>query len=924
MMSKRTNSIIIFVLIFLLSISLVNGFNVLDRLDFYLEMEDATDSTGGHYIENQNAMPFNVMGKHNYAGNPASAATQRLVVFGAKAPQNYTCRGWVNISGAGSGSREGLFGSSNVAGNDDIFVVEKDAANRFHAMYQSAGTFAEVTTAGAYNDDTYHHLVVVRQDDLLRFLLDGVLVGTDLGDAGQGVLNQNITVGSLGFAGLYADVVDIDEVACFNYSWNVSEALADYNSGVGVFFEQGLSLTLINYYNSSSLTTFTANITNSSNPTGTTIHTTNGTIEYSYGQVVNITIFNITGSEGVFFNRTYTDVNSSNPLQAMTWQSIVYTYAEELYTNSSLCNFNLSIGTQANTSTNCFTTHYVDSGLFNYSGKQVGYETNSSGNITLSPLETVNQTIYFYNNIINVTAYDNYTLDPILSFNITIEGRQHQTTTGNITGVYCNLNLTNISISSYNYLSTSILHNTSNSTANISMQSLISYFHFINGQDNQTINNATITITPPSGSSFQLLTNSTGGINFSNNNVFGQYTITFEAQQGYISPLSFYVNITAATTPVRRNFTISQAVLRINIYDRETGDYLNKPTNVILFGYFNTTVNNGSLDIYNLTIESGTHTIQALSSGYGAEQKQVTFSNQEELTIDFYLLNVTGSNTGTLYVSTVDEFYRTISEAYVTLLEYDAETTTYKSVSECLTNSNGECQFYIELNVKTYILTASKTISGYEYSDTTNPEIIKSNNEVRQLFLTYSPQTSILNIYGLFFNATEMYDWDSVNKSLIIAYFSTMDGSTAQLCLRYLEDNTQTYLTCLNASTGILIGAEQTLNRTKDYEAELYLLTSTNTKFHLISFYYPSEDSLESILSLFKLAKPIVLFLWLIILVVSLWLKNVTLYGFLAIILSFVEIIVLFPNILFMTGTVLKFIIGLFIIDTARKRQDSG
>ncbi|MCH7551835.1 hypothetical protein IIB49_00330, partial [Patescibacteria group bacterium] len=88
-----------------------------------------------------------------------------------------------------------------------------------------------------------------------------------------------------GFSDSFSLIGGLDEVGFWNRYLTEQERSELYNNGIGLnpFFVAKFDLTLINEYNSSSITTFTANITNSSNPTGTTIHTTNGTIIYPIG-----------------------------------------------------------------------------------------------------------------------------------------------------------------------------------------------------------------------------------------------------------------------------------------------------------------------------------------------------------------------------------------------------------------------------------------------------------------------------------------------------------------------------------------------------------------------------------------------------------------------------------------------------------------
>lgn len=162
-----------------------------------------------------------------------------------------------------------------------------------------------------------------------------------------------------------------------------------------------------NFINDSFFNDFSAIINNS------VINTSNGSIYYDYDEIVNITVI-----VPNHFNRSYLNYNTSTNLNSEHWQSVVYSYAQELYSNISIFNFNLTIGNQFNISNGNFTTHYLNADFYEYDGKANNFFYNNSGNFTLSPLEVLNHTIDFYNYRINVTAIELLSGDPISNFNV--------------------------------------------------------------------------------------------------------------------------------------------------------------------------------------------------------------------------------------------------------------------------------------------------------------------------------------------------------------------------------------------------------------------------------------------------------------------------------------------------------------------------
>lgn len=267
----------------------------------------------------------------------------------------------------------------------------------------------------------------------LRFMINDTIIGED-STACSGLVDISgfSGGGKLGNSEVALDTqwaFNLDEFyGWLNYSFTDEDHDGAYLTGVGsfvplfvppTFFE----LTLRNIYNSTLLNVFTANITNSSNPTGTTIHTTNGTIVYPFGQIVNITIFNITGVEGIYFNQTLVNIDTDINKRADTWQSVLVLDAQEKISNVSAGAFNATVlGSfpQFNVSNSSnFTTFLLNTGIYNVTGIS-NFTFNSIGSFTVVSLQQVNGTLFFGNNQLNISAVNNITDAAINIFSVDV------------------------------------------------------------------------------------------------------------------------------------------------------------------------------------------------------------------------------------------------------------------------------------------------------------------------------------------------------------------------------------------------------------------------------------------------------------------------------------------------------------------------
>ena len=393
--------------------------------------------------------------------------------------------------------------------------------------------------------------------------------------------------------------------------------------------------------------------------------------------------------------------------------------------------------------------------------------------------------------------------------------------------------------------------------------------------------------------------------------VYNESSFIIESNASNCSWIYFY----------RSNYERVETQLIVNIYNRETGTLLNDSESTVnLFGYFSDTTTNGTYEFSNTSIIDGFYILQVLSNGYGTEQKTINISGDEVATVNFYLLNLTGDNTGYLFVNNKDIFGRYVVGADDVLLEYDSDSLAYLDVSQCVSNSNGECQFLIELNEKTYMVSGSKIQDSLTLFDILEPEILTTDNEVRNLILSaqLTGESTIIDGVDLYSDET-VSNWNLSNTSKVVAYFDVLSGSSREFCISYYANDIEIYLNCVNSSTGILTSETQSLNRSLDYRVEVYLL-SGSTAYVYDTYYYNSAGSFEFLMNEDHYAEPFILISWIAIISIGLYFQNVSLACLLGMILPFVELFI-FPNRLILSVSVIKFLICWGMATLSRKKE---
>jgi len=366
--------------------------------------------------------------------------------------------------------------------------------------------------------------------------------------------------------------------------------------------------------------------------------------------------------------------------------------------------------------------------------------------------------------------------------------------------------------------------------------------------------------------------------------------------------------------------------LTIEIYDRITSNLITEDTTVIIqnYGTFNTST--GIVNIDNFTTSTQTFTTFASSTGYPTEQINFAINDINDTTVEIYLLNTSSANAGNLIVETYDEFYNYIVGANVKLLEYVPLSDSFTQVSQCYSDSNGECIFNVELNAKYYIVQAT-----YQDGDDTlfaqstdTGQLIKLDETVIALYLRTSdvfvlPETHDLVIIP---SNTELVG----NTSYLTATFNDVSNTDHTVCIGYYTVNglneVEQINSCEVGSSGIVnFAGGYLLDRDYTWVAKIYVIEETGQETVYYSYRYDASSGTIFTSWGSEILKVIIFALVLALLGLSLYMKNMKVFAIGIIVLSPMSLR-WHPNL--MGGVTMSFIIVLAVCIlylTARKED---
>lgn len=324
--------------------------------------------------------------------------------------------------------------------------------------------------------------------------------------------------------------------------------------------------------------------------------------------------------------------------------------------------------------------------------------------------------------------------------------------------------------------------NSNNDSLNFTINPIITInFHNLSGNN---VTGYTATITHPDGRISTPTPDSNGAILLSpvNNGSLdlGVHNITFSKLGFAIETFQF--NVTETSGGTFEVFNVTNSQITLTIFDRETNTVLTGLTTITLIattgGSSNTTT--GYLNISNINFISEQYQIIATHTGYETETIYFTYNNQQILNKEIYLLQSNSTEIGTINIQVETTGAEFVEGAICIASEWDSSISGFRSVAEGLTNINGLTTLNLELNIKSYRFTCSK--SGI--SSSTNSQIIQSSGTTIPVILDVSvgvrPEDTFGGITGSLTNET----FNSTHDIITFNWFDEFNlDNTGQLAV---------------------------------------------------------------------------------------------------------------------------------------------
>jgi hypothetical protein len=634
-------------------------------------------------------------------------------------------------------------------------------------------------------------------------------------------------------------------------------------------------------------------------------------------------------------------------------------------TNSNVnTTLNLGNGSTYQIGTNTLNVNYtlynISEGNYNISTFSFNNQTNVSSsiyaytfdytapNITVIGNLTQTQFQVNFSNIFNVTD----TLSDVASCKINITYLMNVTNASQYNDlINCTDTHTFQAVGNYNWFVTATDNagNAATLSVNGTIHPLV-YVQFYNTDLASLVSNYNATIYRPDNTTTPAtFTNSTtleiSAFNSTSDTILsGNYQIEF-SKLGYVTS-NFTIPLNETSGELTYTFNLSITNIIVNIYDRTTGNVLSGTSvTVNILGLANQTTTTGQVIFQNYSFAIGNYSVQAISTGYGTEQKDFYYSGQANATVNLYLLLESLNTTSTLYVPVTDEFDNVLANADVRLLEYDVSIFGFKEVSQCYTDSNGECRFLVEVGIKTYIVTGQKVINGILYTDqssadgeTFQPEIsggeeILGRDIIRALKLKITDTIVTPDFYGLTIsapaneNATIVSENSTSTVIEVPVSFTATDNLAYTVCVevyRFTNSTISSVISpiCTTGSSGILPTSPITLNNDYNYQVWITAESGNNDVVVYRKYYYYSNTSFFATMVEKHYVNPMVMFFWSILLAFAIYLRSISTWVYGAWGLSVLQLAI-FPGYLFASATVTIILINAGVLYMSKRQGDT-
>ena len=901
----KTNKIlytVIIAFIFLISINSVAGVSILDNINSYYKSDTngAFPDANGSYDGTINSATYTGSGKINGA----------YIYDGASGYVNFSKSGDISFQGAWT-VNAWAYPESTHAVNPGGILGRNDAtdgtvieiyAGKFGVWLKGSSSGARYQTTHNINLSEWSMYTATRTGNTVKLYINGLLQNSHTVSHTPAEAFTNFGIGaSLDgvSASQFFDGV-LDEIGWWSRELNQTEINILLNSGTGIQYPF-TNPPIITFVNVSLINNTVTNIDpveiNVSIQTQDTNNNTNISYSLDGASIVQFATNSLNGTINLNVSENFTSPKKiSLPVRAES-VSLDQFCLEETGINNSIL------------SAPGFSTTVAE---WNGTAWKASLVTRSPALWVVcgapNSLLEGDHTIYFFafNNETNTTS-DTYnfvidTLAPQLNVNNYSETNSYLINFTNIINISDN-NLDSCVVSTDEAISTTCFNesyrfstngnhsfnvtandsagNTNYSNNNVIFVNPSQYFYF-NDSDGNPISNFSL--------------GGTVYTNFASIDLYdlgiGNHSLLFEKLGFASTSIDFSFN---TTSNINTSNTINFSFIQIRIFDRDTNNLITDNVSIVLVGDvgFTGSTITGLLNISGTQYTAGDYQIIASTTNYETESVYFTYTNQETILLDIYMINNSASNLGVITITVKEDTLQFVPGAIVKALEWKPDISAYVSVAEGLTNVNGEVTLNIELNTKLYKFSASK-------ANTTmiSPSfIISSTPASLTLILTGIGLEVVPLLENLLFNMTNT----TINSThqTISFYWEDKDNTVSSACLDFYQvsGTSRTLLnqTCISGASGDIIRTFS-INNTYNLEVESTVIIEDLTRT-LKVIKYKSTADISFSFSQYGLDLLIPLFFVLLGLVLGLYMANIYISVVLMCIMSWVSYLI-FPSVI--------------------------
>ena len=296
----------------------------------------------------------------------------------------------------------------------------------------------------------------------------------------------------------------------------------------------------------------------------------------------------------------------------------------------------------------------------------------------------------------------------------------------------------------------------------------------------------------------------------------GIHNITF-IKLGFASD-TFNLNVSNETAGTTQIFNVTTSKIILKIFDRDSKQLLTGNSDVTLIAStgFSGNTTTGLLNISNINFISEQYQIIVTHDGYLTETIYFTYNNQEALLKEVYMLNETSIHEGTINIQVETEDSEFVQGAICIAAEWDSNISGFRDVAEGLTNINGLTILNIELDIKSYRFTCSK--SGITSSS--ESQIIKIDASTLPIILPISIGVRPDNIFGGISGNLTNTSFNSTYDMVVYNWFDEFN----------LDNTGKLTVYKITGTTKEIIGTAKT---STSNPGELYVLVNTNETFEV-------------------------------------------------------------------------------------------